>query len=502
MTNTVLSSTSSASAPVARRPHACLLGCIMLGLLLFLPGCSSRVSTADIRADLSRGDYANLQGLMQEAHDKHQELVTALNLGRVLQLQGRWQDSISAFDAGLAILEEYESRALVNMREIFSEAGSILLARGSKGYYGTGYERSLLHTFNAMNYLMLGNFSGAAVEMRKMEERQEAWLAEESYRLQQYIDELDSVDIKPEEDLTGLPGQYSLSAVLNSPEVRSLASTYQDAFSYSLSAVVCRLAGDPDYARVSMRRAALLDDGAYAMFSQNWKRGSATARKPADLSNWQPYLPPLPKSGPGSAPGSRDWQEVTVVFFEGLAPALQMEHVRIPAPYIGYVLVDLPSYAPPLRGPRPRVESSAGREIALYPLLHTELLAYRTLRDEVRYEIGSAVSRAITRAAISGGVYAAAASNEDTEAYAPLLSFLTTVVMDLVASGSSESVRNWETLPVSGFLGLEKIRRGEKILIKTGVDEAEIEVPAEAGGVFIMVSHITTSRMRVDYVIY
>jgi hypothetical protein len=377
------------------------------------------------------------------------------------------------------------------MREIFSEAGSILLARGSKGYYGTGYERSLLHTFNAMNYLMLGNFSGAAVEMRKMEARQETWLAEESYRLRQHANGLG--------EFKELPDQYSLSAALNSPEVRSLASTYQDAFSYSLSAVICRLADDPDYARVSMRRAAMLDDGAYAMFSGTWKRGSNAARKPADLSQWQPYLPPLPGTG-GSRP--QGTQEVTVVLFEGLAPALKMEHVRIPAPYIGYVLVDLPSYTPPLRDVRPRVESSAGREITLYPLLHTELLAYRTLRDEVRYEIGSAISRAITRAAVAGGVYAAAASNEYTEPYAELLSLLTTAVMDLVASSSSESVRNWETLPVSGWLGLDRIRRGENILIKTDVDEAEISVPAEAGGVFIMVSHIATSRMRVDYVIY
>ncbi|MDR2893219.1 MAG: hypothetical protein LBV80_09085 [Deltaproteobacteria bacterium] len=493
-------------------------------LLLTLPGafgCSSRVSTEDIRTELAYGSYETLTEKMQAAHEAHEEFVTALNLARVLQLQGRWQESIEIYEAGLTLLEEYERRAIINMRELLGEAGSILISRGSLGYYGTGYERTLLHTFNAMNYVMLGDFSGAAVEMRRMEQRQEVWLAEEEYRLREYAEKRQSIgnpasyDDEPE----SLPGQYSMAELLRDPQVRALANSYQDPFSYSLSAIVCRLAGDEEYAGVSLRRAALLDPAAGDMFSAAWGPGKGVARQRANQTqglpsydNWTPNIPRRAKKASAAT------QEVTVMIFSGLAPALNLEQIRIPAPYIGYLMIDLPSYIGSVRGNAPTVEllapgksasaasprssAASAKHLAAHPLLRIELLAYRTLRDEVRYEIGSAIARAIFRAATAGAAYAVARSNDDTQAFAGLIGLGVSAIMDLVASGTSSSVRNWELLPAAGFLSMGAVPRGSCLRVTLGADEAEIDLPGEAEGIIVMISQITTSKMRVDYVAY
>ncbi|MDL2306974.1 hypothetical protein LJC48_02955 [Desulfovibrio sp. OttesenSCG-928-C06] len=536
------------------------LAVLFLFAALSLCACSSRVSTDDIRSDLAADHLAALTEKFEEAHIEHHELVTALNWARALQLQGRWQESITAYNYGIEILEEYENRAIINMRGILQTTGSILLTRGSEEYFGTGYERSLLHTMNAMNYMMLGDFEGAAVEMRRMEIRQEMWLAEEAQRLQQFLEENKG---NYDGDLSSLPSGYSMASVLNSPEVRAVAAGYQDPFSYALSAITCRLAEDYQYAGVSLRRAALLNENARELFTRAWNLDD---KGKARNEEWHPRIPQLPPANHALAAGSsgtaqgdstatatasparttqttantrgkaqKDGQEVVIIVMSGLAPAMHMEQVRIPAPYIGYLMIDLPSYVSAVRPSLPGIEfsglaattgtgKSAGRAASAtsaasaasatsggtahsesprpYQLLNTELLAYRVLRDEVRYEIGSAISRALVRAAVSGGAYAIAKSHEDTEAFAPLIGLVANVIMDVFATTTSQSVRNWEMLPAAGYLCMGSVERGGSVRIALGHRESEVTLPPEARGVVIFVSQTTNATMRVDYVTY
>ncbi len=512
---------------------------------LLLSACSSRVGTETIRTSIATGETSPLLEKMRKNHDNYRELVTALNLARIYQLEGQWRLSIAAFEEALVLLEEYEGRAVINVRGMFSGVGTILLARGSQGYYGTGYERSLLHTFNALNYMMLGDFSGAAVEMRRMELRQEMWLHESQVRLEQNLEKIRASRGSSIASADNLPLQYSMRATLSDPAVRNLVNSYQDSFSYALSSILCRLAGDTQYAEVSLRRAAALDDGAKVMFSQAWgtndpvmkaaaapspqnkgrkqpakTRGAAasaagnlkhTHLKSPPVENeapaapmpahFEPRIPALPPPVPDEGAMPPD-QEVTVIAFTGLAPALRVEHIRIRFPVVGYLLLDLPSYAGAVRGATPQARCSAGNEFALYPLLRTDLLAYRTLHDEVRMEIASAVSRAMIRAGAAVAATAVAASHEDTRNFAPLAGLFVTALTDLFTTPFSASVRNWETLPNSGYIALTRVARGSSVTVGAGGGERTVSLPQEARGVIIMATQLSNANLRVDYVAY
>jgi hypothetical protein len=250
----------------------------------------------------------------------------------------------------------------------------------------------------------------------------------------------------------------------------------------------------------------MLDEDAYSIFSSAWGKGKMTA------GLWEPVIPPLPSEKPpaqvsrsrasSAAAAEGDRQEVSIIVFCGLAPALRMERVRVPAPYVGYLMLDLPSLVPPVRFETPLAESASGQPMDLRDLLHTDLLAYRALRDELRYEIGSAVARAVSRAAVAGSVYALAATNKNTRDAASLLGLVTTGIMDLLASETSQNVRNWELLPSVGYLSQGYARKGAGIRIKTGREEEQVNLPPEANGVIIMVSYVANEKMRVDYVAY
>ncbi len=491
--------------PLRHRIFPALLLCVIL--LCAASGCASRVATDTIRSGLSSGNLDSLEKNLEETHQSFGEFATALNLARVYQMDGRWADSIRAYNDALVLLEDYESRAVVNIRALLAGAGTVFFSRGAGEYYGVGYERSLLHTFNALNYLMLGDFSGAAVEMRRMDKRQEIWLEESQARIEKYLESKSELDSPSQ-----LPSGYSMRDILRREDVRTLLNNYQDPFSYALGAVLFRLAADSQAAAVSMRRAIALDDGARQLFADAWP-GPAPKRAKAD-ERVDPVVPPLPlphlpalprpngKNAPGKATEAAA-QEVTLIAFTGISPALRVENVRIWFPAIGQVLIDLPSYAKPVTGVKPEVFAGNGQvPLSLYPLLRTDLLAYRTLWDEVRMEAAFATSRALARAGVSAAAYAAARSNEDTREYAPLFAAVAGFIMDFFASSMSESVRNWETLPNTGYLALSSVPRGSDITIAAGNCRTSLHLPPDARGVIIMVTELSTANLKVHHVTY
>jgi hypothetical protein len=463
-------------------------------------GCASRVPTDEIRASMASGDVSALGKRLEETHREYGELVTALNLARVYQIDGRWADSARAFNDALVILEEYEGRAIVNIRGLASGAGTLFLARGAEGYFGTGYERSLLHTFNALNYLMLGDFSGAAAEIRRMEQRQTAWLEESQARIENILADREKVYASPED----LPKDYSMREIMSDAAVRGLLNNYQDAFSYALGAVLLRLAGDSQAAGVNMRRAIVLDDRAKVFFEQAWPGAAANEKL-----NWS-GAPPLPEKSPeaglraaaGNRPNSR-LQEVIIIGFSGLSPSLGVETVRIWVPVVGHIPIDLPAYTRRgLSGSALSAFGPARTSIPLHQLLRTDLLAYRTLWDSMRVEAGLAVSRALTRAGIAAGAYIAANSNSATREYAALIGSLTMVLLDLTAQSMATSVRNWETLPNIGYLAGARVPHGASVTIASGANRSEIRLPEEARGVIILATQLSDNNLKVHHVTY
>lgn len=490
-----------------------LLFLCALAALLF-SGCAGRVSSTEIRSSITNGNMAALEAELGETHSSYGEMVTALNLARIRQLEGRWRKAIEAYEEAASLLDEYENRAIVNVRGMLSSAGTATLSRGADSYFGTGYERSLLHTFNALNYVMLGDYAGAAVEMRRMDQRQELWLEESQARIDKALRD-GTGGSSPDE----LPAGYSMRELLRDEAVRNLLNNYQDPFSYALAAILYRVSGDHQAADVSMRRAMALDRNAEQLFTRCWPAGEPGKSATGQQGNAAAKVPPLPASPPrGEQPLDRgstealEKQEVTILAFSGLAPSLGVENVRVWFPAVGYVLIDLPAYSRPVQGtipdagvpdaPGPDGAASTLARFVFYPLLRTDLLAYRTLRDELGAELALAASRAVVRAGIAGGAYAAASSHKDTKDFAPLVGALTTVILDLFATNMSGSVRNWETLPNTGYIAMETVPRGSVITIGQGSAKRLIPLPREARGVIVLVTELSKHHLKVNHAIY
>lgn len=113
-------------------------------------------------------------GQMTEAIEQIEKLATEnsgdqllylLDYAMALQIAGRYQESSRAFIKAdeLAEMNDYHSVSRV--------LGATLGGEESVQYKGESYEKFMINTFNALNFLMMDDYEGALVEARRINEK-------------------------------------------------------------------------------------------------------------------------------------------------------------------------------------------------------------------------------------------------------------------------------------------------------------------------------------------
>lgn len=429
--------------------------------LAFLTGCTPTVNTQQLDIGVSQKEsFSKVIIEMEKDESSQDEMWYWLNLARMYQVQKEYQKSIDAFNKAEAILDEYENRAEISLRNIGEGIGSTLFSKGAETYYAKGYERTLMHTLNGINYSMLGNFEGATVEMRKMEKRQEFWLKESESKIVESKNKKSELQGNP--DTESIPAGYSMASLLQDEEVKNMVNNYQDAFSYSLSSIISKISNNNEYSEISKKRAMALSSNAEILFKEQKLQDNNV--------------------------------EVQVVVLSGQAPAQTIEKLRVPFPYTGYVVLDLPSLSVSKKDVSNVLISTSDTQLDAIRLLKTEKMAYKTLKDEFPMEITKSLVRATSKGVVSkqaydnGGILGGLASS---------------IILDATASLMEKSYRNWEMLPNSGFLSKVSVKRGERVLIKIGEREESIFIPENTkNGSLILVSYLTNNNIGIDNVQY
>lgn len=429
--------------------------------LAFFTGCVPTINTQQLDAGVSQKESFNkLISEMEKDESSQDEMWYWLNLARMYQVQKEYQKSIEAFNKAEIILDEYENRAEISLRSIGAGLGSTLFSKGAETYYAKGYERTLMHTLNGINYTMLGNFEAATVEMRKMERRQEFWLKESESKIIESRNKKSELQGNP--DTESIPTGYSMAKLLQDEEVRNMANNYQDAFSYSLSSIISKISRDNEYSEISKKRAIALSSNAEILFNQQKLQDNNV--------------------------------EVQVIVLSGQAPAQTIEKLRIPFPYSGYVVLDLPSLSASKKDVSNVLISTSNTQLDAIRLLKTEKMAYKTLKDEFPIEITKSLVRATSKGAISKQAY---------DNGGILGSLATTIIMDATATLMEKGYRNWEMLPNSGFLSKFSAKRGERVSIRIGGREESVLIPENTkNGSLIFVSYLSNNNIGIDNVQY
>jgi len=461
---------------------AYMLKTIGFSLLCAVQIHASILDADTLRASLSKSQFDQTLASFKSDTSDQDEFWYWLDLARLQQANGDFSGSIGSFQKSFEILDEYENRAKVSLRNVGSLIGSSLFSKGAETYYGKGYERTLMHTLNALNYAMLGDFEGAAVEMRRMEQRQEFWLAE----TQEKIKEAASDQAKAERNgnnVSSIPNGYSMAAMLEDESVRKLANNYQDPFSYTLSSIISNIAfPSENMGEVSLKRALSLNPDVSKVFV---KLPASTAASKSQTKGAKGIQPEAAKNTK---------MDITVVVLAGEAPSIKMEKIRFPIFHAAeYTSIDLPAYNPPINDVGMVTVSTPRLRLQPPRLLQTNALAYKTLKDELTGELSKAVVRATTKAVL------AKQASDNFGAFGGLMASL---AMDVGSSVAETKFRNWELLPNSGYLSQFEAQSEDTLTITMNDRQESFTLPKDKKGVLVLVSYITNDNIRIDHVAY
>ncbi|HEY5674971.1 MAG TPA: hypothetical protein VIR78_14795 [Malonomonas sp.] len=133
----------------------------LLCVLLSLSGCAGRLNKASQSFYADRPEQA-LETLQKgDAFGNRSELLFLLEQGVVLHQLGRYQESINQFLEAAVMAKKFEK---ISASE---QLGSMVTSEWLVKYKGEYSERLWIHSYQMMNFLLLGQYDGALVEAKQ-----------------------------------------------------------------------------------------------------------------------------------------------------------------------------------------------------------------------------------------------------------------------------------------------------------------------------------------------
>ncbi len=249
--------------------------------LAVMAGCAAQMYTAGmapVKENLIRNGTFSIASIEQEVFDGSGRvkldagLVALLELGAIYPLQKQYDSSNQVLESAYHRYTMLEERARISVRNTAKDMLDIILAEGSGEYDMAPWEKIFLHTIKAMNFLMLERLDAARVEIMRginqnLRIRENAELKIAEVRKSKNIVRQEAAknniqNINVDRQVRQLTQENGLSSA-QEQAVRNLRNSYENAYTYLLSALVFALNQEPENARPQLKNARALTDNPY-----------------------------------------------------------------------------------------------------------------------------------------------------------------------------------------------------------------------------------------------
>lgn len=373
---------------------------------LSLAGCATwSASFRDVETHLTQEHYAEaLQALDRQGDVQREPLLYHLNKAMMLRMAGDYRGSNEAFEAAKKYIEEYSA---ISLRE---EAATFVINDAASSYAGEEHEQIMVHLYEALNYIALGDLDNARVEALQVDVR----LRQQAERAKQ-------------------------------------EAYHQDAFARYLTGMIYEDLGEWSDALIAYRKSY----EAYQKYPERYGVSVPTALK-YDLLRLTEHLGLKDEMrrykkefGIDKWAGHRQWREqgeLIFVLHNGLAPIKREQAANVLDAASGHLIrIALPYYetrAPLAQHARITIGE---REVRTELYENVQKLALRTLEAKSAAITARALARAIVKTKLAHEVRKQARQSKDGDAFAAaLLGFGLEVAAVLTERADT---RSWATLP-------------------------------------------------------
>lgn len=384
--------------------------------------------------------------------------------GRFAHVVGSNDSSMSDFKASIEKIGQNDEKALISASAIGANVSATLLNDNAIPYAGEGYERVLLHHYQALNYLRKKDLDGAGVEVRRANAAQ----IDSLKRFEKDIEKARQEASKKKVNTGGISRIDAQYAQMD--EVAgSVKNSFQNAYTYYVSALVYELLQQPDDAYIDYKKALeIYPDNRYVR-----KDVIRLAEKLEMREDLEELKRRFPAEKQEIIPvGSAATGELLVLFEDGLVP--QKQEVKIPLPIVGVGLVTVafPIYREKWSAQIPlRI---LGNNVFIgytEPICDIRALAVRALKERVPEIAVRQIIRATAK-----GVMAVEARRMGGE-----LGLLTASLWNYISENAD--LRSWLTLPSNAQILRAAVPPGSYRLalqhpMASAITYLDVEVPA------------------------
>ncbi|MEI7590077.1 MAG: hypothetical protein WCJ49_01985 [Deltaproteobacteria bacterium] len=320
--------------------HSLVVICYAL-VVFVISGCSS---TTAFRAYPSKINptITNLQGkqqidldkLVAEERTSNDLILYNMEYGRVAQMVGMPDKSISAFNVAIDKIRVNDEKAIISASDIGAQMAAVSVNDNVIPYQGESYERVMLHHYQALNFLIKNKLEGAGVESRQAG-------AEQNDALKRFEDELEKVHKDAEAKNVNTDNSTVLTQYAQMDEIAGrVKNSFQNAYTFFLSGLIYELLKQPNDAYIDYKKAL-------EIFPQNKYLQKDVLRLANSLGmreDVQSLSARFKLSTSASKQKAKAQGELIVLFEDGFVP--QKKEVRIPLfiPKIGRIDMAFPIY--------------------------------------------------------------------------------------------------------------------------------------------------------------
>jgi uncharacterized protein len=410
-------------------------------LIISLAGCAAvRSYDYELTGTLVQASAGNVDGAIKtlEANNPlpDKDLLYYFELGMLQRFKHSYRDSQTAWQVAQQRIETAPS-LLDSGASLVRGASSFVVGDKLRLYQARDYEKVMLLTHVAMNYLALGQLENARVAIKQTHEL-EAVIAEQRAK---QIAEVEAEAKKSGartnfKELNGYPIE-----TIDNPEVNALRNSYQSALSHYLAGFVYEALGEASLAAPGYRLAAELQP--HQPLLEEGLRGLDERMRPA---------------GDGMV-------DVLFIVSSGAAPSIKAQQVHLPVPVekrFMIIPIAFPLLVPSWRNEAPYgLAVDGGQALALTRITSIDLMARRSLKDDMP----GIMLRASTRAATSATLQYQLQRHGSQQA-GPALGIAAAIASSLLQTADD---RTWRTLP--GEIAIARMR------LPPGVHDVTMQTP-------------------------
>lgn len=375
-------------------------------------------------------------------------LLYAQEAGRVAQVAGDFASSKQYYQQAVAAYTAFDDKAKISASDVGATASSLVLNDNAIPYRGPGYERIMLHQYQALNYLFSGDYQGALVEVRRSNELQGS--EQERYqKSQKSVQAMANGTVDAEVNKLGQAAGTVTSSFLN-------------AYSYYTTGVLHEVLGEPNDAFIDYRKAAQINpDNTYL------QQDLVRLAKQLGMPQYDEFKrrwgdAKLPKSGEG---------QVILMVERGFVPEKQA--LTVPFTIHGnWQTVSLATYGPNNAFVQPAQVQGLGTVLKTEPIANIDALAITALKEDLPGTLVRQVARVYAKSEMA---YQVEKSGKPGNNAADIGS-IAMQIFNVVSEQADR--RSWLTLPKQAQIGRRYLNPGEYTLQLDKAPPAKIDVAA------------------------